>query len=397
MSTQLRSRILVVDDDDRFRRILEARLLAMGHEVILATDGQDGLGKAQSESPDLVLLDVMMPVLNGYETARRLKSSAETGHIPIVMVTALNEVQDRVRALEAGADDFLTKPVDGSELKARVQSLLKVKAYNDHMRHYQEELEAAVAKKTDALRAVLQRLESASLDTIYRLSRAAEYRDSDTGAHIERVSHYAAAVARRMGQSHEFAQMLLYAAPMHDVGKIAIPDCILLKPGKLSPDEWRIMQKHAEIGAAILSKSDSELLHMAETIAWTHHEKWDGTGYPRGLREEAIPLEGRITAVVDVFDALCSKRPYRQPVPMDRPLEIIRDARSQHFDPRVVDAFLAAKDEVLAIQERFSDERQSPLIHIALDRTGDGLQAPGKAVVETPEGVLLDVMMPKME
>jgi putative two-component system response regulator len=157
------------------------------------------------------------------------------------------------------------------------------------------------------------------------------------------------------------------------------------------------MQKHAEIGAAILSKSDSELLQMAETIAWTHHEKWDGTGYPRGLREEAIPLEGRITAVVDVFDALCSKRPYRQPVPMDRPLEIIRDARSQHFDPRVVDAFLAAKDEVLAIQERFSDERQSPLIHIALDRTGDGLQAPGKAVVETPEGVLLDVMMPKME
>jgi len=386
-----------VDDDERFRRILEARLVAMGHEVILATDGEDGLAKAQGVGPDLIVLDVMMPVLNGYETALRLKSSPDTSHIPIVMVTALNEVQDRVRALEAGADDFLTKPVDGSELKARVQSLLKVKAYNDHMRHYQEELEAAVAKKTDTLSAVLQRLEAASLDTIYRLSRAAEYRDSDTGAHIERVSHYAAAVARRMGQPHEFAQMLLYAVPMHDVGKIAIPDCILLKPGRLSPDEWRIMQKHAEIGAAILSNSDSELLQMAETIAWTHHEKWDGTGYPRGLREEAIPLVGRITAVVDVFDALCSKRPYRQPLLMDRLLEIIRDARSQHFDPQVVDAFLAAKDEVLDIKERFSDERQSPLIHIALDRTEDGLQAPGKAVVETPDGVLLDVMMPKME
>jgi putative two-component system response regulator len=397
MSTRLRSRILVVDDDERFRRILEARLAAMGHEVILATDGEDGLAKAQGVGPDLILLDVMMPVLNGYETALRLKSSLDTSHIPIVMVTALNEIQDRVRALEAGADDFLTKPVDGSELKARVQSLLKVKAYNDHMRHYQEELEAAVANKTDALRAVLQRLEAASLDTIYRLSRAAEYRDSDTGAHIERVSHYAAAVARQMGQSHEFAQMLLYAAPMHDVGKIAIPDRILLKPGKLSPDEWQIMQKHAEIGAAILSNSDSELLQMAETIAWTHHEKWDGTGYPRGLREEAIPLVGRITAVVDVFDALCSKRPYRQPLLMDRPLEIIRDARRQHFDPWVVDAFLAVKDEFLAIKERFSDERQSPLIRISLDGTGDGLQVSDKAVVEDPDGVLLDLIMPKLE
>jgi putative two-component system response regulator len=397
MSTRLKSRILVVDDDERFRRILEDRLLAMGHEVILATDGEDGLAKAQDERLDLVLLDVMMPVLDGYEAARRLKGSDETRHIPIVMVTALNEVQDRVRALEAGADDFLTKPVDGSELKARVQSLLKVKAYNDHMRRYQVELEAEVSRQTEALSAALKSLEVASLDTIYRLSRAAEYRDSDTGAHIERVSHYAAAVARRMGQSHDFAQILLYAVPMHDVGKIAIPDRILLKPGKLNPEEWRIMQRHTEIGAAILSNADSELLQVAETIAWTHHEKWDGTGYPRGLRAEAVPLVGRITAVVDVFDALCSKRPYRQPLPMDRPLEIIRNGRNQHFDPEVVDAFLAARDEVLAIKERFSDERQSPVIRIAGVETKSGQRALGEAMEEIPDGAPLDIMVPKME
>jgi len=238
-----------------------------------------------------------------------------------------------VRALEAGADDFLTKPVDGSELKARVQSLLKVKAYNDHMLRYQEELKAEVSRQTEALSAALQKLEAASLDTIYRLSRAAEFRDSDTGAHIERVSHYAAAVARRMAEPHEFTQMLLYAVPMHDVGKIAIPDRILLKPGKLNPDEWRIMQKHAEIGAAILSNADSNCFKRPKPLPGPHHEKWDGTGYPRGLRAEAIPLVGRITAVVDVFDALCSKRPYRKPLPMEQPLEIIRNGRNQHFDP----------------------------------------------------------------
>jgi len=366
MTAPVKSRILVVDDEDRLRRVLEARLIAMGHEVILAVDGVDGLAKATRDMPDLVLLDVMMPKLDGFEVARRLKESPQTGHIPIVMVTALGDVQDRVRALDAGADDFLSKPVDPSELKARVQSLLKVKAFNDHMRHYREELEAEVASKTADLTAALRKIETVTLDTIYRLSRAAECKDEDTGAHVQRVGHYAALMARRTGQAAGFTDLLMYAAPMHDVGKIGIPDRILLKPGKLDADEWRIMRSHTEIGAAILGGSDSELLLMAETIALTHHEKWDGSGYPQGLKGVDIPMAGRLTAIADVFDALCSRRPYKEPFPVDQALDIIREGRAQHFDPDIVDAFLSSQSDLLAIRAQFVDEAVSHMVRMAL-------------------------------
>ncbi len=356
MTASVKSRILVVDDDDRLRRLLEARLTAMGHEVIMAVDGEDGLAKAGRDNPDLVLLDVMMPRLDGFEVARRLKGSPLTGHIPIVMVTALGDVQDRVRALDAGADDFLTKPVDPYELKARVQSLLKVKAFNDLVRHHGEELEAEVARKTEDLRTALRKIEAATLDTIYRLARAAEWKDEDTGAHVLRVGHYAAAMARRMGQTSGFVDMLIYAAPMHDIGKIGIPDRILLNPGKLDADEWRIMKTHTELGAAILGGSDSEILRMAASVALSHHEKWDGSGYPRGLKGSDIPLPGRLTAIADVFDALCSRRPYKEPFPVDQALDIIRKGRGQHFDPEIVDVFLSSQADILAIREHFVDE-----------------------------------------
>ena len=210
-----------------------------------------------------------------------------------------------------------------------------------------EELEAEVASKTEDLRAALRKIETATQDTIYRLSRAAECKDEDTGAHVQRVGHYAAAIARRTGQTAEFVDMLMYAAPMHDVGKIGIPDRILLKPGKLDSDEWRIMRTHTEIGAAILGGSDSEILRMAESVALTHHEKWDGSGYPRGLKGLDIPLPGRLTAIADVFDALCSRRSYKEPLPVDQSLDIIRKGREQHFDPEVVDAFLSSQDDYL--------------------------------------------------
>lgn len=353
-----RSKILVVDDEDRNLRLMETLLLPMGYEVVLAKDGVEALEKARSSSPDLVLLDIMMPKMNGFEVAERLKEEEDTSIIPIVMVTGLSEVDDRVKALEAGADDFLTKPVDKAELRARVQSQLKVRAYNDHMRAYQEELEAEVAKRTRQLKLAFQKIKAASLDTIYRLSRAGEYKDEDTGAHILRMSHYSAAVAREMGLNRRTVESILYSAPMHDVGKIGTPDRILLKPGRLDTDECEIMKQHAVIGGRILEGSDAEFIKLAEVIALTHHEKWDGSGYPKGLKGGEIPLAGRVTAIADVFDALTSKRPYKEPLSLKKSFGIISEGRGNHFDPDVVDAFFAVEDEILYIKAQYKDEQE---------------------------------------
>jgi putative two-component system response regulator len=354
-----KKKILVVDDEERNLRLMEAMLIPLGYEVSLARDGEAALGMVKNISPDLILLDIMMPKINGFEVARRLKADDETRIIPIVMATSLREVEDRVNALEAGADDFLSKPVDKTELRARVNSLLKVKTYNDHMRNYQKELEAEVAKRTEELRKAFETIKTASLDTIYRLSRASEYKDEDTGAHIKRMSNYSAAVARQMGLNKETVETILYAAPMHDAGKIGIPDKILLKPGKLDAEEWEIMKQHTIIGGSILSGSDSGFIKLAEVITLTHHEKWDGSGYPNGLRGTAIPLAGRIAAIADVFDALISRRPYKEPFPLEKSFAIIREGRGSHFDPAVVDAFFAVEKEILSIRETFKDQAPS--------------------------------------
>ncbi|MCK9364389.1 MAG: two-component system response regulator [Syntrophales bacterium] len=351
--------ILVVDDEDRNRRLMEALLIPLGYEVILAADGEDALRKVQETPPDVILLDVMMPGISGFDVAKQLKENEETKIIPIVMVTMLQDVENRIKAIEAGADDFLSKPVDRTELQARVNSLVQVKAYNDHMRDYQKELEAEVAKRTEELRKAFETIKAASLDTIYRLSRASEYKDEDTGAHIKRMSNYAAVVARQMGLSKDDVDTILYASPMHDTGKIGIPDKILLKPGKLDPEEWEIMKQHAVIGGKILSGSDSEFIKLAEVIALAHHEKWDGSGYPLGLRGPAIPLAGRIAAIADVFDALISRRPYKEPFPLEKSFAIIREGRGSHFDPEVVDAFFAVEKEILSIMETYKDQESS--------------------------------------
>ena len=357
--TDKHPRILVVDDEDRNLRLMEALLAPLGYAVDLARNGEEGLVKAAESPPDLILLDVMMPVLDGFEVAARLKQDEVTQIVPIVMVTALHDTEDRVKALEAGADDFLTKPIDKTELRARVHTLLKVKAYNDHMRDYQGELEIEVAKRTQELQSAFQEIKATSLETICRLSRAAEYKDEETGAHIMRMSHYSAAVAREIGLPEDEAESILYAAPMHDIGKIGIPDRILLKPGKLDQDEWEIMKQHTTIGGRILERSSAVYIKLGETIALTHHEKWDGTGYPHGLRGEEIPIAGRITAIADVFDALTSKRPYKEPFSIEKSFSIIQEGRGTHFDPQVVDAFFSITAEILAIKERFSSEDAS--------------------------------------
>ncbi len=363
-----KAKILVVDDDDRNLRLVEAVLLPQGYEVVLAHDGEEALEKVSEMPPDVILLDIMMPKMDGLEVARRLKEEEETRIIPVVMVTALREVEDRVKALEAGADDFLTKPVDNTELRARVSSLLKVKAYNDHMRNHQEELEAEVARRTKQLQQAFEKIKTASLDTIFRLSRAAEYKDEDTGAHIKRVSHYSATIAGEMGLSKGTVEAILYAAPMHDAGKIGIPDRILLKPGKLDPDEWEIMKQHTIIGAQLLERSDAEFIKLAEVIALTHHEKWDGSGYPKGLKGSEIPLVGRIATIADVFDALTSRRPYKGPFSLKKSFDIIGQSRGSHFDPEVVNAFFAAENEILSIKEQYKDQHGSKLVQLPVGR-----------------------------
>lgn len=355
-------KILVVDDDERNLKVISAMLAPLEYEVIMARDGEEALEKVNLEKPDVILLDIMMPKLDGFEVLKILKENEETKIIPVIMVTALKEVEDRARALELGADDFLTKPVEKMELRARVKSSIKVKEYNDYMRNYQKMLEEEVEKRTLELKEAYKKLKRASLDTIYRLAKAAEYKDEDTGAHIQRVSHYAEIIARKMGMDENFCENILYAAPMHDIGKIGIPDHILLKPGKLTPEEFEIMKKHTIIGAKILEGSDVEFIKMAEIIALTHHERWDGKGYPRGLSGEEIPLPGRITAIADVFDALLSKRPYKPPFPLEETLEIIKKENGTHFDPNVVSSFFSALDEILDIRERFKDEGESLLI-----------------------------------
>ncbi len=352
-------KILVVDDEKHNLIMMEAMLIPQGYEVLLARDGIEALEMAHTNLPDVILLDVMIPKMDGFEVARRLRSDTTTEFIPIVMVTALCEVDDRVRALEIGADDFLTKPVDKTELRARVKSLVKVKAYNDCMKNYQKELEEEVARQTEQLREAFQQIKVASLDTILRLSRAAEYKDEDTGAHIQRVSLYASAVARELGHDDEMIDNILYAAPMHDVGKLGIPDHILLKPGKLEPEEWVLMRQHTTIGAAILAGSSSNIVQIARIIALSHHEKWDGSGYPQGLSGTMIPIVGQITAIADVFDALTSKRTYKEASTIEESFTVIQENSGKHFDPVVVDAFLAIETEIRTIFTQHHDEGES--------------------------------------
>jgi putative two-component system response regulator len=350
--------ILIVDDQPQNIELLEAYLVPQDYEIVTAKNGEEALGKLSGNPIDLILLDVMMPGMDGFEVIRRVRQDDKNRLLPIILVTALQEKEDRVKGIDAGCDDFISKPVDKMELLARVRSLLKVKAYNDLMINYRKELEVEVTKRTGELKQALEKIKAASLETIYRLSMASEYKDEDTGAHIKRMSRYSTAVARRMGLAENTIETILYAAPMHDLGKIGIPDRILLKPGMLDPAEWEIMKRHSVIGAKILKGSDAEFIMLAEIIAQSHHEKWDGSGYPDGLKGVEIPLASRIAAIADVFDALTSKRPYKEALSLETSLAIIREGRGIHFDPDVVDAFFAILDEILTIKKEYDDDNQ---------------------------------------
>jgi len=350
--------VLVIDDQPQNIELLEAYLVPQGYEIVKAANGEEALEKLSGNQIDLILLDVMMPGMDGFEVTRRIRQKDTHRLLPIILVTALRGKEDRVKGIEAGCDDFLSKPLDKMELLARVRSLLKVKAYNDLMINYREELESEVTRRTAELKHAFEIIKAASLETIYRLCMASEYKDKETGAHIKRMSRYSAAVASRMGLDESTVETILYAAPMHDLGKIGIPDRIMAKPTKLDPAEWEIMKQHTVIGAKILKGSDAGFIKAGESIALHHHERWDGSGYPNGLKGIKIPIAGRITAITDAFDALTYKRSYKAAFSVEMSLAIIREGRGSHFDPDVTDAFFAIQDEILAIKKQYDADDQ---------------------------------------
>jgi len=355
-------RILVVDDVEQNLALLGGLVRGLGYEVETARDGLEALAKL-ALGVDLVLLDVMMPGLDGYEVARRVRADPRTADLPIILVTVLDSREDRVKAIQAGASDFIAKPVDKTELLVRISSQLRLKEAQDALKRSQAGLEEQVASRTEELRRTCEvaadanrRTYFAHVDTIRRLVLAAELKDRDTARHILRISRYSVVLARALHMSPGETEVLGHAVTMHDVGKIGIPDAILFKRGPLDEEEKKVMESHTLIGSRILSDSPSELMQQGQVVALSHHERWDGTGYPRRLCGEQIPLAGRICAVVDVFDAMTTTRPYRAAFSLEEALETMRRGRGAHFDPRLLDLFMGRLDEVLEVRERLAEE-----------------------------------------
>ena len=373
----MKPKLLFVDDEPHVLASMERVLRSHRAEwdASFVTSPLEAWDRIQAGQVDLLVSDLNMPELSGLELLGRITFSERATQLPVIIVTGLGERTLRRQALELGATDLLSKPVDTDDLIARIRNALRLKAYQDELKNYNEVLEKRVQQRT-------AQLARSRLSVICRLAKAAEYRDEDTGNHVIRVGYYCRAIASALGLDKDFVETLLLTAPLHDIGKIGIPDAILLKPGKLAPEEWVIMKQHCEIGARILEEDlkslpifegclglDSQggqshqpdpLLHVAGIIALNHHEKWNGQGYPRNLSGAAIPLEARIVAVSDVFDALTSVRPYKPAFSDERALAIIREGIGQHFDPEVAAAFEVSFDEIRAVRADFSDPQTPP-------------------------------------
>lgn len=362
-----RPTILVVDDSPDNLTLL-SELLKDNFNIKIANSGKVAIKIAFSNSPpDLILLDIMMPDLNGYDVCRQLKADTKTMGIPIIFLTAKSDEGDETLGLEAGAVDYITKPISPPILMARVRTHLALKASADFLRDKNEFLEAEVTKRTRDLSAIQD-------VTILVLTSLAETRDSDTGNHIRRTQLYVRLLAENLQTNPRFSSylspsyidMLFKSAPLHDIGKVGIPDRILLKPGPLTPDEFEIMKSHAALGRAAIDKAETLLgysvpfLLCAKSIAQSHHEKWDGTGYPEGLVGDQIAPAARLMALADVYDALTSKRIYKDALSHEKALGIILAGRGTHFDPDLVDTFIRIQDQFIAIAKRYSNE-QSPL------------------------------------
>lgn len=340
MENSNKQTILIVDDTSSNIDILRG-VLSQDYKIKAVLSGEQAFKIIAKGHPDLILLDIMMPGMDGYEVCRRLKSDMATKKIPVIFLTAKTEVEDETKGFELGAADYITKPISPPVVKARVKSHLFI--------HDQKAaLEKMVKQRT-------AELHETRFEVIKRLGRAGEYKDNETGLHVIRMSHYSRLIAEGYGMGEDESDVIFNAAQMHDIGKIGIPDKILLKPGKLDNEEWETMKKHTSFGADIIGEHHSDLLTFARNIALTHHEKWNGTGYPSGLKEQEISLEGRIVAIADVFDALTSTRPYKKAWPVEDALNVIKQGKGSHFDPELADVFYEQLPKVLEIKKEFNE------------------------------------------
>ena len=356
--------ILVVDDNKLSRKMTEDLLISIGHEVITAENGTDAIDQARNLHPDIVILDVVMPVMDGFTACAKLKKDEKTKHIPIILVTSLEGRESKLRGLSVGANDFLAKPVDEAELTIRTKNLLRIKKIEDLLRQHNEELDSQVRERTRQLSDTLDKLQLSKedlnksyLDTIFKLTAVAEYKDGFTAAHIKKVGYYCRVLSRELGWSEELQEMIFYASPMHDIGKVGVPSEILLKAVRLTEEEFALMKTHTVSGARILHGSNSKFLQMAEIIAQNHHERWDGSGYPEGLRGEEIPVAGMVMSLADQYDSLRSERPYKLGLDHEKTFRIITegDGRTQpeHFDSRLLEAFKDCCEEFNEIYGNF--------------------------------------------
>ena len=336
-----RARILVVDDDPAVLRAISRMLGGAGYQnVTLISDARDAVAEFAKIDPDIVLLDLNMPYISGMDLLTQIIDLRGREIIPLIMITGDAERKNRMEAIEIGASDFLSKPFDPAELQIRIRNLLTLRFASLELRDLALNLDRRVNDQTVLLR-------YSQFEIVQRLAKAAEYRDDDTGLHVARVSWYSAHLFEAAGAGAEETQVMLQASQLHDVGKIGIPDAILKKPGTLDEGECELMKTHTAIGGAILAKSRSEILKMAEEIALSHHEKWDGGGYPGALSGEEIPLSGRIVAICDVLDALTSERPYKSAWPLADALEEIKRLSGSHFDPSLVEKFFSIKPVIV--------------------------------------------------
>ncbi len=363
--------ILVVDDNEMNRDLLLRRLGNTEFQLSSAMDGEEALVKLRAQSFDLVLLDIMMPVLDGYETLKVIQGDAVLRRVPVIMITALDDVDSAVRCIEMGAVDYVTKPFNPILLRARVDANLSRKRISDQEEHRREEIERNNVSLSEEVRAKVLEISQSQLAAIFAMSKLAESRDPETGEHLERMREYCKLLSEKLGRMSKFQSIIdkafidnIYAAsPLHDIGKVGIDDSVLLKPGALNDEEWAIMKQHPVIGAETLREVDrqhpgNDFIHTGIEIAESHHEKWDGSGYPHGLSCKSIPLVARILALGDVYDALTSRRCYKDAFSHEKSRGIIEEGCGSHFDPDVVSAFFEAEDDFKGVRREYRDPAQ---------------------------------------